>query len=156
MLKLALIWVCLPLFFVTLNSNAAITLTEITSPSFGLILSGSSGRQFVLNTSGTVSGANSGDYLSSATAGNISVADDTAPATIEILADAISGIGGLTVNQVLCSYAGGGQTQCDGSPLVVTSVASGSLKIGLDITTSQIHSGGDSASVNLDITITYQ
>jgi len=137
-------------------ATAVITLTEITSPSLGLILSGASGRQFILTTSDTVTGANAADYVSSAVAGAITVTDDTSPATIEILADSISSAGGLTINQVLCSYGGGAQTRCDGSPLVETSGASTTLKVGVDITTSQVHSGGDTASVNFDITITYQ
>jgi len=137
-------------------ATAVITLTEITSPNFGLILSGASGRQFILNTSGSVTGANSTDYISSAIAGEITATDNTSPVTIEILASSISSAGGLTVNEVLCSYGGGAQTRCDGSPLVATSAASASLKVGIDITTSQVHSGGDSASVNFDITVTYQ
>jgi hypothetical protein len=136
--------------------QATITLTEITAPTFGLILSGASGRQFVLNTSGTITGADAADHVSSQAAGDITVTDDTSPATIEILADNISTSGGLTLNQVLCSYAGGAQTQCDGSPLVATSSASASLKIGVDITTSQVHNGGDGASVSMDINVTYQ
>ncbi len=139
-----------------LHSLATITLTEITAPSFGLILSGASGRQFVLNTSGSITGADASDHISGQSAGDITVTDDTSPVTIEILADSISTSGGLTVNQVLCSYAGGAQTQCDGSPLVTTSAASASLKIGVDVTTSQVHSGGDSASVSMDINVTYQ
>jgi hypothetical protein len=141
----------MPLF-----SWATITLTEITAPSFGLILSGASGRQFILNTSGSITGADSTDHVSGQSAGDITVTDDTSPATIEILADSISTIGGLTVNQVLCSYAGGAQTRCDGSPLVETSSASASLKVGVDVTTSQVHNGGDSASVSMDINVTYQ
>lgn len=144
------------LLYLPLSSMATITLTEITAPSFGLILSGASGRQFILNTSGTITGANSSDHISAQSAGDITVTDDTSPMTIEILADSISTVGGLTVNQVLCSYAGGAQTQCDGSPLVATSAASASLKIGVDVTTSQVHSGGDNASVNMDINVTYQ
>lgn len=142
--------------FLSWPANATITLTEITAPTFGLILSGASGRQFVLNTSGTITGADSADHISSQAAGDITVTDDTSPATIEILANNISSSGGLTVNQVLCSYAGGAQSQCDGSPLVTTSSASASLKIGVDVTTSQVHNGGDTATVNMDINVTYQ
>jgi len=149
-------YLCLFAALLAMPATAVITLTEITSPGFGLILSGASGRQFILNTSGTITGANSADYISSATAGEITTTDNTSPVTIEILASSISSAGGLTVNEVLCSYGGGAQTRCDGSPLVATSAASSSLKVGVDITTSQVHSGGDSASVNFDIMITYQ
>jgi len=144
------------LCLLALPAQATITLTETTAPSFGLILSGASGRQFILNTSDSISGTHASDHVSSAIAGVITATDDTSPATIEIIAENISSLGGLTVNEVLCSYGGGAQTRCDGSPLVETSSASTSLKVGVDITTSQVHSGGDSASVSFDISVTYQ
>jgi len=140
-----------------LPAQATITLTEITAPSFGLILSGASGRQFILNTSATISGTHASDHVSSAIAGAIDITDTTL-ATIEIIANNIGSAGGLTVNEILCSYGGGAQTRCDLTPLVVTVVTSDpvSLKIGVDITTTQVHSGGDSASASFDIDVTYQ
>ena len=146
---------CAALLFSTL-AHATITLTQVTSPEFGLILSGASGRQFILGTNGDITGTHSGDHISGQSAGHITVTDDTAPVTIEILANNIMTSGGLTVNQVLCSYNAGVQTQCDATALVVASVGNASLKLGLDISTNQVHSGGDTASVTMDINVTYQ
>jgi hypothetical protein len=146
---------CAALLFSTLV-RATIDLTEVTAPEFGLILSGASDRQFILGTNGSITGTHSTDHISGQSAGHITVTDDTAPLTIEILANNIMTSGGLTVNQVLCSYNAGVQTQCDATALVVASVGNASLKLGLDISTNQVHSGGDTASVTMDINVTYQ
>jgi hypothetical protein len=136
------------------SASAVITLTEITSPTFGLILSGASGRNFVLNTDSSISGTSAADQITGQAAGDITVMDDTAPVTLVILVDNIIPSAGLTVNQVLCSYNGGAQTQCDVA-MNVTSSASASLKVGIDITTSIIHSGGEAENVSMVINITY-
>jgi len=146
---------CATLLFSTL-AHATITLIPVTSPEFGLILSGASGRQFILGTNGNITGTHSADHISGQSAGHITVTDTTAPVTIEILANNIMTSGGLTVNKVLCSYNAGVQTQCDATALVVASVGNASLKLGLDISTNQVHSGGDTASVTMDINVTYQ
>ena len=74
---------------------AALTLTLVTTPNFGIIFSGASGRQFILNTNDTVTGANASDHISGAVAGQFTVADTTSPATVNILVDNISTLGGL-------------------------------------------------------------
>ena len=137
------------------TAAAALTLTRVASPSFGTVFSGASNRRLVLNTNGSVSGSNASDYISGAAAGAFTVLDTSSPATISILVDNVSVVGGLTVNSVLCSYNGGTQQSCDGSGMSTTSASSASLKIGLDITTSTAHSGGDTASVNMDVSIAY-
>ncbi len=142
------------LFLLSSSAFAVISLTEITSPTFGLILSGASGRNFILNTSGSISGASASDHLTGQSAGDITITDDTAPTTIVIFVDTIIPSAGLTVNQVLCSYNGGAQTRCDTS-MNVSSTASASLKIGVDITTASIHAGGESESISMNVNVTY-
>jgi hypothetical protein len=51
-------------------ASAAFTMTEIVSPDLGTVLAGASGRQFILNTDETVSGADAGDYLFGAVSGH--------------------------------------------------------------------------------------
>ena len=139
----------------SVTSVAALTLTRVTTPSFGVIFAGASSRQFVLNTDGTITGSGAADHISGALAGQFTVGDTTSPATIVILVDNISTLGGMTVNQALCSYNGGAQQSCDGAGMSVTSVSSASLKVGLDITTSIAHTGGDAASVSMDVSVAY-
>ena len=135
--------------------TATLTLTRTTSPSFGVILSGNSGRQFVLNTDGSIGGSGAGDYISGAAAGEFQVVDTTSPSTITILVDNILASGGLTVVEVLCSYNGAAQQQCDGAGISVSSVADATLKVGLKVTTNTAHSGGSTASVSMDVSVAY-
>lgn len=134
---------------------AALTLTQVTPPSLGIIFSGASARHFILNTNDTVTGADAGDYISGAVAGQFTIDDTSSPVSVNILVDNISTIGGISVNQALCSYNGGAQQSCDGAGMSVTSVSSATLRVGLDITTSAAHGGGDTATVNMDVSLTY-
>ena len=124
------------------------------SPSFGIILSGSSGRQFILNTTDTVTGTDSGDYISGAVAGEINVHKVGQPLSINILIDNISTSGGLAVNQGLCAYDGGAQLACGGAGISGTTGPNRTLKVGLDITTNSAHVGDDTASVDFDVNVT--
>ncbi len=123
----------------SVTAVAALALTRVTTPSFGVIFAGDSSRQFVLNTNDTVTGSGAGDHVSGAAAGQFTVSDTSSPATINILVDNISSLGGLTVNRALCSYNSGAQQRCDGAGMSVTSVSSATLKVGLDLTTSTAH-----------------
>jgi hypothetical protein len=147
----------LPIFNFSLvtPSYAALNVTTIQSINLGIILSGPAGRQFILNTSGIVTGPDTADHINGQVVGEINVIDTTSPLSINILADNINAIGGLTVNQVLCSYNNGPQLPCSGTGMDATSAASASLKVGLDVSTTQTHNGGDVGSITIDITITY-
>jgi hypothetical protein len=148
---------CLLIALLSVSSAGygALTLSLITSPGFGLFFSGASGRQFILNTSSTISGTHASDYISGAAAGQFTLADDSSPNTVTILVNNISTLGGLTVNEALCSYNGGAQGRCDAAGMNVTSVGSATLKLGLDISTSTAHSGGDTSSITMDLSVSY-
>jgi len=143
------------LLFLTKAVYGALTLSLISSPNPGLFFSGASGRQFILNTNGTITGTHASDYISGAAAGQFTLADSSSPSTLTIIVDNISALGGLTLNMALCSYNGGAQTQCDGSGMNVTSVSSATLKLGLDISTSTSHSGGATPSISMDVSVSY-
>jgi hypothetical protein len=133
---------------------AALTITEKTSPTLGTLLSGASGRNFILNTDETVSGTDSADYMFGAVSGELTVKQTGGGASANILADNITTSGGVTVNAIPCKYGTGSQSTCDGSGLNVTVSGTKALMVGVDINTSQVHSGDDTASVTYDITIT--
>jgi hypothetical protein len=134
-------------------ASAALTITETTTPTLGTLLSGASGRNFILNTDETVSGTDSGDYLFGAVSGELTVKKTGGGQSANILADNFSTTGGVSVNAVPCKYGTGSQSTCDGSGLNVTVSGTKALMVGIDLDTSQTHSGGDSASVTYDITI---
>jgi len=136
-------------------ASAAFTMTEVVTPSLGTVLSGASSRQFKLNTDETVSGTDAGDYLLGAVTGQLSLQKTAGPQSANILADNFSTSGGVTVNAVPCKYHTGSQLSCDGAGIDVTVNSNRTLYVGIDLTTSQVHSGGDSASVTYDITVTF-
>ncbi len=134
---------------------AAFNMTEVVTPSLGTVFSGPSGRQFILNTDGTVTGADAADYLFGAVSGQLRLKKTQGPADVNIVAENITTSGGLTVNAVPCRWHIDPQTTCDGAGINVTVRGNKQLSVGVDITTSQIHSGSDTASVTYDITVTF-
>lgn len=134
---------------------AALTITENIAPSFGTVVGGISGRQFILNTDDTVTGADAADYLFGAVSGELDLDNKGQQGAINIVVDNISASGGLTVTQVLCSYRGGPQQACDGAGITETSGPRRILKVGIDITTNIAHSAADTPSVSLDISVIF-
>ncbi len=134
---------------------AAFTMTETISPGFGLVLSGASGRNFILNTDGTVTGADAADYVSGAVSGQLTLVKTQGPANVNIVAENISPSGGLTVNAVPCRYHNRAQQTCDGAGLNVRVRRTRILYVGIDVTTSQVHNSGDTASVTYDINVIF-
>ena len=133
---------------------AALTVTEVISPSFGLIFGGPSGRQFILNTDGTITGTDAADYVSGAVAGEVEVKKTGGKVfTAHIVAENISTVGGLSVAAVLCKFHNDPQTTCSGSGISVSLQGKRRLLLGINMSTTQFHSGGTS-SVSFDITVT--
>ena len=142
--------------FAVSPATAALTLTKQVSPSLGTIYSGSTGRRFVLDTNGNITGSGASDYVGGAAAAVFQVGDDSSPSGITILADNITPTGGITVNKVLCSYNGGTQQKCSGTGMDATSISTATLRVGIDVTTSTAHTSGAAVSISLDISIAYQ
>ena len=136
-------------------ASAAFTITEIVSPDLGTALAGPIGRQFILNTDETVGGTDSGDLLFGAVSGQLEFKKTMGPQDANILAENIITSGGVTVNAVPCRYHTGSQLSCNGSGIDVNIQGTRTLYLGIDLDTSQMHSGGDTASVTYDITVTF-
>ena len=146
---------CCGLLIVAEAAFAAFTMIEIITPTFGTFVGGNSGRQFVLNTDGTITGADAGDYMAGALAGLLELKKTGGPFPVNIVAENISTLGGLIVGAILCSYQNQAQTTCSGPGINVSLKGKRRLNLGLDVTTSQFHAGGDTASVTFDITVTF-
>ncbi len=136
-------------------ASAAFTMTEIVTPDLGTFFSGASSRQFILNTDETVTGTDAGDYLFGAVSGQLELKKTAGPQDANIVADNFSTLGGVTVNAVPCRYHTGSQLSCDGSGIAVNVSGNRILFVGIDLNTSQMHNGGDSASVTYDITVNF-
>ena len=133
---------------------AALTVTESTTPSLGTLLGGASGRNFILNTDATVSGTDAADYLFGAVAGKLTVKQTGGAASANILADNFTSTGGVTIMGVPCKWHSDAATTCDGSGINITVQGSRTLLVGVDLDTTQAHSGGDSPTATYDITVT--
>ena len=132
---------------------AALTVNEIITPSLGTVFSGVSGRNFILNTDETVTGADAADYLFGAVSGQIEIRKTAGPQDANIVAENITTLGGVAVNAVPCRFDSDPQTTCDGAGITVRLQAAKILFVGVDITTTQVHSGGDPASASYDIAV---
>ncbi len=133
---------------------AALTVTENIAPSLGTLLGGASGRNFILNTDATVSGSDAADYLFGAVTGSLAVKKTGGGASANILADNFSTTGGVTINAVPCKWHTDTPTTCDGSGINITVQGPRTLLVGVDLDTTQIHSGGDAPTATYDITVT--
>ncbi len=133
---------------------AALTVTENITPTLGTLLGGASGRNFILNTDATVSGTDAADYLFGAVSGSLQVKKTGGSASANILADNFSTTGGVTINGVPCKWHTDTATTCHGSGINSTVQGPRTLLVGVDLDTSQIHSGGDSPTATYDITVT--
>jgi len=133
---------------------AAITVSEDTTPTLGTLLGGLGGRNFILNTDETVSGFDSIDYLFGAVTGQLGIKGENA--TVNIVADNFSQTGGVTIREVPCRFHTGSQTLCDGSGINVGIKKNQTriLYVGVNLDTTQMHSGGDSPTATYDITVT--
>ncbi len=136
-------------------ASAAFTMTEIVSPDLGTALAGDPDRQFILNTDETVGGTDVADLLFGAVTGQLELKKTAGPQNANILADNFLTSGGVTVNAVPCKYHTGSHLSCDGSGIDVNINGTRTLFVGIDLNTSQVHTGGDSASVTYDITVNF-
>ncbi len=136
-------------------ASAAFTITEIVTPDLGTALAGASSRQFILNTDETVGGTDAADLLFGAVSGQLEFKKTAGPQDANILAENIITSGGVTVNAVPCRYHTGSQLSCDGAGIDVNINGTRTLYVGIDLDTSQVHCGGDTASVTYDITVTF-
>ena len=137
-----------------ISSFAALRLTVILDPAFGRLFSGAANRQFILNTDDTISGPDAADYLDGARSGELEVHNTGQVVTLNIVVENIIPTGGVTVNGAFCRYHNLSPVACDGGGMTVNGGPRRSLYVGLDISTSQIHSGGETASITMDVTVT--
>ena len=155
--RLLKVLLCSSLLMGADTTFAAFTMIEIIAPNFGTFVGGASGRQFILNTDGTITGADAADYMAGAVAGELELKKTAGPVAINIVISAgnITTFGGLSVGSVLCSYQNQPQIICDDPGFNVTLRGKRTLLLGLSVTTTQFHGGGDTAGATMDITVTF-
>ena len=134
---------------------AQVTIVETITPTLGILLSGASGRNFILNPDGTVSGTDAADYVSGAARGRLNISKTGSPQNATIVADNFTTTGGVTINAVPCRWRNNAPQTCDGAGITkrIRSTAR-PLWLGVDIDTTQAHTGSDTATASYDITVT--
>jgi hypothetical protein len=147
--------ICAALLVAANPAFGAFQMLEAISPNFGTWAGGASGRQLLLNTDDTVGGLNANDYFFGAVSGLVVLRKTAGPAPINIVAENITTLGGLSVNGVPCQWRNLAPTTCHGPGINVTVRGRQRLRLGVDAATTQFHNSGDTASVTLDITVTF-
>lgn len=133
----------------------ALSITETSTPSFGAFLWGPSGRQFTLNPDGTITGPNAGDYQFGAVPGELVIqrhGEGNQPSG-QIVVENVFTSGGLIVDSIVCQFHSGPAVDCLAPGIAVQLRGRRRLLLGISVTTSQFHLGGDTASVVFDVTV---
>ncbi len=117
---------------------------------------GPANRQWALDTTGTITGANAADYQFGAVAGEFIIQrrGGGRQASGQILVENVFTTGGLSVDSIQCQFHNDAATDCMTSPIVGQIRGRRRLLVGIGVTTTQPHAGGDRASVVFDITVT--
>jgi hypothetical protein len=136
-------------------ASAQVTITETISPTFGFIMGGPANRRFVLDTNDSVNGPSAADYLFGATSGELVFQRQGGPIAVYIVVDNITTSGGVTANTVRCKWHNSPEVDCSSTGILETAVGRRRLLLGVDMTTTQFHNGGDTASISFDITATF-
>ena len=152
--KAAGISVC-AMFLGSLPAPAQVTITETVTPTFGFVMGGPANRQFVLDTNDSVTGPSAADYLFGAVSGELVFQRQGGPTLVYIVAENIATSGGVTANSIRCKWHNSPETNCDGAGILSLAVGRRRLLLGVDMTTTQFHGGGDRASVSFDITAAF-
>ena len=156
--RFVLLWKASLGIILLISSEAAlaqITITEVRTPELGILLSGASGRNFILDTFNVVGGTDAADYVTGARSGRLNVSKTGANQSATIVADNFTTTGGVTINGVPCRWRGNAEQTCEGSGITKTIQSTPRpLRVGVDIDTTQSHSGGDTATASYDITVT--
>jgi len=155
-MKLRLAWLMAGIFMATaVFAGTPITFSSVVNPSFGDLLGGASGRNFILGTNGTISGANASDYLFGAVAGSVLITG-SASQSVDILATNLTANGGVSIANVTCNYGGAGDQDCDvGFTGLPPNLSGKTLLIGLEINTIQVLGDNVTASPSFDIVVNY-
>lgn len=137
------------------NNPGPIQFSSVVDPDFGLLMGGPAGRDFILTTSGTISGADAADYISGAVAGMVNIVADN-NSSLDILATNFTADGGVVIVNVTCIYGTGSDMDCDQGFTAVGRKGQGEdMYIGLEINTTQVHVDNDTAAPGFDIVINY-
>ncbi len=132
-------------------------INSVVNPNLGTWTNGAGGRDFILNTDGSVGGTDTADYLGGAQASKVTVVGSAFNA-IDIVANNFVANGGVAINDIPCKYGAAAVTSCGGagvSAAAAPTTSGTTLLLGVDVVTTTSHGDGDSASPAFDIVVSY-
>jgi len=149
-------------YAVTQSFTAAIQFLEPLSfntpvnPDMGDWLTGATGRDLQLLTTGSVAGTNSADYIGNAVVGSVNIVG-SASAAVDIVANNFVANGNVTIDDIPCQYGAAAATLCAAGIVAAAAptLAGTALLLGVDVVTSAIHTDGQQANPTFDIVVTY-
>ena len=155
-MKMRIPWLALGMLMAAIvHAGKPIAFASVVNPTFGDLLGGASGRNFIVGTTGAISGADAGDYITGAAAGSVFITGSDTN-SIDILATNLTANGGVTIANVTCNYDATGDADCDVGFTAAPPTKTGkTLLIGLEINTTQVHGDNVTAAPSFDIVVNY-
>ena len=144
-------------FTVAIRFLEPLSFNTAVNPDMGDWLTGATGRDLQLLTTGSVAGTNSADYINGATVGSVNVVG-SAGAAIDIVANNFVANGNVSIDDIPCKYGAAVATTCGSAGIVAAAaptLAGTALLLGVDVATTAIHTDGQTASPTFDIVVTY-
>jgi len=137
-----------------ISFDTPLALTKKNDISFGTVKAGVADT-YTITTAGTVSAANSGQWLYGAkAAGNITIVGSTTQ-TLNISVSGYTASGGVTPANATCAYAGGATGSCTISGATASGTTGKTLLIGVDAVVDGTQAIGTTATPSFTVTIIY-
>jgi len=143
-------------FTATIQFLEPLSFNTAVNPNMGNWLTGATGRDLQLLTTGSVAGTNSADYINGATVGSVNVVGSAA-AAIDIVANNFVANGNVSIDDIPCKYGAATATSCGtGITAAAAPTLTGTaLLLGVDVATTNAHTDGQTANPTFDIVVTY-
>jgi len=144
-------------FTVSIRFLEPLSFNTAVNPDMGDWLTGLTGRDIQIDTTGAAAGTDAADYIQGATVGSVNVVG-SAVAAIDIVANNFVANGNVSIDDIPCKYGAASATTCGGAGIVAAAaptLAGTALLLGVDAATSAVHTDGQSANPTFDIVVTY-
>jgi len=143
-------------FTVAIRFLEPLSFNTNVNPDMGDWLTGATGRDLQLLTTGSVAGTNSADYINGATVGSVNIVG-SAIAAIDIVANNFVANGNVSIDDIPCKYGAAAATVCAAGIVAAAAptLTGTALLLGVDVATTASHTDGQTASPTFDIVVTY-
>ncbi len=144
-------------FTVSIRFLEPLSFNTAVNPNMGDWLTGATGRDLQILTTGAAAGTNAADFIQGATVGSVNVVG-SAVGTIDIVANNFVANGNVSIDDIPCKYGAAAATDCGGAGIVAAAappLGGTALLLGVDVVTTIAHTDGLTASPTFDIVVNY-